>query len=67
MDGRPCAYWITLFLLCHRRAAGGWERMEWPDGAPLLRQGWLLVTIFRVIREELEQITAEQQRRAGRP
>ena len=41
--------------------------MEWPDGAPLLRQGWHLVTIFRVIREELEQITAEQQRRAGRP
>lgn len=60
--GRPCRYWINLFLLCHRRGAAGWERLEWPDGGPLLAQPWPLVLAFRVIGDELAALAAEESR-----
>ncbi|MCH8844529.1 MAG: hypothetical protein IID61_16335 [SAR324 cluster bacterium] len=61
--GRPCGYWITLFILSHRQTETRWERIAWPDGGPLLTQRWHEVMVFEIIRGESEQIVAERIRR----
>ena len=64
--GRPCGYWITLFILSHRETANGWERIAWPDGGALLAQPWPEVMVYEIIRGESEQIAAERMRRQTR-
>ena len=64
--GRPVGSWLSLFALTHQECAGAWERIEWPDGAPLLRQPWPLVRVFEVLRDELRILSAEQSRRAAK-
>ena len=68
VQGRPPRGWLELFLLTHRAADGGWQRLEWPDGRPLLAQSWPQVLALQTIGDELEQVAAEQRRhhRSGR-
>jgi hypothetical protein len=63
--GRPPRAWLELFLLTHRQDAHGWQRLEWPDGAPLLAQPWPRVCALRTLGDELEQIAAEQRRQVA--
>ena len=61
--GRPFAYWMQLFVLCHERTGSGWRLIAWPDGAPLISQGWHAVSIFRIVSDELGQMAREASQR----
>lgn len=63
VGGRPCQSWLNLFVLTHRPCTDGWQRLEWPDGGPLLEQSWLLVSVFQIIASELAAIAREQIKR----
>jgi hypothetical protein len=63
--GRPARLWLQRFLLTHRQAADGWQRLAWPDGAPLLAQPWPDVLALQAIGDELDEVAAERRRRAS--
>ncbi|HKI97173.1 MAG TPA: hypothetical protein VKB51_01740 [bacterium] len=62
MLGRPLRLWLQLFLLSHRPAADGWQRLAWPDGGPLLAQSWPLVLALHAIGDELDAVAADRRR-----
>lgn len=62
VGGRPCIVWIHRFVLSHAPGAGGWRRLAWPDGRPLLEQSWPQAVILRIVGDELNWIGAEQAR-----
>jgi hypothetical protein len=64
--GRPAGWWLTLFFLSHREAGGGWERLAWPDGGPLLDQSWPLVLAFEAIGDECRRVWSEAARQGAR-
>lgn len=61
--GRPCRFWISLYLFTHHQGPQGWLRLEWPDGQPLLMQYWPTAAAFQLIGDELARIDQEQARR----
>ncbi|MDH4120426.1 MAG: hypothetical protein OEV94_01800 [Deltaproteobacteria bacterium] len=57
--GRPYSETLRLFAWCHFPQRGGWQRVEWPDGLPLLAQPWHRVQAFHILADEHQRMNLE--------
>ncbi|HKJ88819.1 MAG TPA: hypothetical protein VKA48_09960 [Gammaproteobacteria bacterium] len=58
---------METFSHTHNLLEGGVQRVEWPDGRPMMEQEAILLQGFAVIRDELAKMRQRQdQGHAGR-
>lgn len=50
-----------MFKHCHRMTQSGYQRTEWPDGGSYLDQENIVVSVFSVMKGEVDELIRARQ------